>query len=78
VPIITFETVSKEFTPESFGLKDISFTVEPGELIFITGHSGSGKTTLMRLTTKYTPTEARSFKTSHSVQYQKISSQTSP
>lgn len=62
MPIITFETVSKEFTPESFGLKEVTFTVEPGEMIFITGHSGSGKTTLMRLLTKeYTPTEGEIF-----------------
>ncbi|MDQ5950769.1 MAG: cell division transport system ATP-binding protein, partial [Patescibacteria group bacterium] len=58
VPIILFETVSKEFTPESFGVRDISFTVEPGEILFITGHSGSGKTTLMKLLTReYTPSE---------------------
>lgn len=62
MPIITFETVSKEFTPESFGVQDISFIVEPGELIFITGHSGSGKTTLMKLLTKeYTPTTGEIF-----------------
>lgn len=58
VPIILFETVTKEFTPESYGVRDVSFSVDPGEMIFITGHSGSGKTTLMKLLTReYIPTE---------------------
>lgn len=62
MPIIRFETVSKEFTPESYGLKEISFAVDPGEMVFITGHSGSGKTTLMRLLTKeYTPSSGDIF-----------------
>lgn len=50
--MILFETVSKQFGPESFGLDDISFEIDPGELVFITGKSGSGKTTLMRLLTR--------------------------
>jgi cell division transport system ATP-binding protein len=51
-PIITFETVTKQFGPSSFALQDVSFTINPGELVVITGHSGSGKTTLMRLITR--------------------------
>jgi len=56
--MITFSGVSKQFGEDSFALKDISFDIQPGEFVIITGHSGSGKTTLMRLLTReYTPSE---------------------
>ena len=36
--------------PNGFdALKNISFTLEAGEMALITGHSGAGKTTLLRL-----------------------------
>jgi cell division transport system ATP-binding protein len=55
--MIIFSTVTKQFSPDSYAVKDVSFEVEPGEMVFITGNSGSGKTSLMRLLTKeYTPT----------------------
>lgn len=47
--MIRFNGVSKEFAPDDFGIKSVSFLIEPGEFVFITGPSGSGKTTLMRL-----------------------------
>lgn len=56
--MIIFETVSKQFGPDNFALKEVSFEVPPGEMILVTGPSGSGKTTIMRLLTReYTPTE---------------------
>ena len=56
--MIIFKSVYKTFDPDESGVKDISFEIDPGELVMVTGHSGSGKTTLMRLLTKeYTPTE---------------------
>jgi cell division transport system ATP-binding protein len=32
-------------------LRALSFRVEPGEMVFVTGHSGAGKSTLLRLLT---------------------------
>lgn len=55
--MILFSSVSKQFLPDSYALKDISFDVDPGELVLLTGPSGSGKTTVMKLLTKeYDPT----------------------
>ncbi len=55
--MITFSSVTKAFLPDSTGVFDVSFSIEPGEMVFITGPSGSGKTTLMRLLTReYEPT----------------------
>ena len=36
-------------------IKDVSFTVESGELAVLVGRSGSGKTTLLRAITGYAP-----------------------
>ncbi len=30
-------------------VKDVSFTIESGQMVFVTGHSGAGKTTLVKL-----------------------------
>ncbi len=46
--MIQFTDVSK-FYEEDVVLKDISFTINKGELAFITGPSGVGKTTLLKL-----------------------------
>lgn len=55
--MICFTNVVKKFGG-IIALNDVSFTVEKGEFIFITGHSGAGKTTLMRLLTgEYLPTK---------------------
>ncbi|MGB7541372.1 MAG: cell division ATP-binding protein FtsE [Burkholderiales bacterium] len=47
--IISFSRVSKRYPGGFEALKDISFAVEPGEMVFLTGHSGAGKTTLLKL-----------------------------
>jgi cell division transport system ATP-binding protein len=48
--VITFEHVSKHYQGGAYALRDVSFHLDPGEMVFITGHSGAGKSTLLRLT----------------------------
>lgn len=50
--MIVFDKVSKKFFNDTYGIKEVSFEVDPGELVLITGPTGSGKTTLMRLITR--------------------------
>lgn len=47
--MITLKNVSKRYTPNIHGLKDISLSVEPGEFVSIVGTSGAGKTTLAKI-----------------------------
>ena len=46
---VEFEKVSFAYDDEHFVLKDISFTINPGETVAIVGHTGSGKTTIISL-----------------------------
>jgi ATP-binding cassette, subfamily B, multidrug efflux pump len=46
---LEFESVWFAYTNEHYVLKDISFTVKPGETVAIVGHTGSGKTTIISL-----------------------------
>lgn len=45
-------TFSYQENEKSFTLKDISFTVAPGQHIALVGHSGAGKSTIMSLVTR--------------------------
>ena len=47
--MITFEHVSKRYPGPSNALLDVSFNLDAGEMVFLTGHSGAGKSTLLRL-----------------------------
>jgi cell division transport system ATP-binding protein len=47
--MIKFERVSKLYPGGSRALADVSFTIERGSMVFLTGHSGAGKSTLLRL-----------------------------
>ena len=47
--MIEFERVSKTYPGGSRALADVSFHIERGSMVFLTGHSGAGKSTLLRL-----------------------------
>lgn len=47
--MINFKRVSKSYGKDSKALRDVSFDVEAGEMLFLTGHSGAGKTTILKL-----------------------------
>lgn len=46
--MITFDAVSKSYGKRTV-LSDVSFTINPGEFVCVTGPSGAGKTTLVHL-----------------------------
>lgn len=47
--MIKFDRVSKSYSSGSRALADVSFEIEAGSMVFLTGHSGAGKSTLLRL-----------------------------
>lgn len=47
--MIQFNQVSKRFAGGYEALKNLSFQIETGELVFLAGHSGAGKSTLLKL-----------------------------
>jgi len=46
---VEFENVWFAYNREDYVLRDVSFTVAPGEKVALVGHTGSGKTTVMKL-----------------------------
>jgi ATP-binding cassette subfamily B protein len=50
---IQFEKVWFAYKDEDWVLKDVSFTVEPGQSVALVGHTGSGKTTITNLLMRF-------------------------
>lgn len=47
--LLRFDGVGKTYPGGHRALDDMSFSVQAGEMVFITGHSGAGKSTLLKL-----------------------------
>jgi cell division transport system ATP-binding protein len=47
--MISVSNVGVEYRHGQWAVRDVSFTVQKGEFVLLTGHSGAGKTTLMKL-----------------------------
>lgn len=47
--MIKFDQVSKRYPGSFDALQNISFEINQGDIVFVTGHSGAGKSTLLKL-----------------------------
>ena len=49
MPLLRLDAVCKQYPGGRAALQDVGFSVEAGEVLFVTGHSGAGKSTLLKL-----------------------------
>ena len=49
---VTFEHVEFGYVPHDPVLRDVSITIEPGEMVGLVGHTGAGKSTFINLLTR--------------------------
>lgn len=47
--MIVLDNVTKRYPGSGAALSNASFTIEQGEMVYVTGHSGAGKSTLLKL-----------------------------
>jgi len=47
--MIEFHSVSKQYSPHAVALREVSFKVDKGELVYLAGPSGAGKSTLLKM-----------------------------
>lgn len=47
--MIEFQHVSKAYAEEVYALRDVSFSIGDGELVFLAGPSGAGKSTVLKM-----------------------------
>ncbi len=47
--MIVFDNVTKRYPGSIDAISNASFSIEQGELVYVTGHSGAGKSTLLKL-----------------------------
>jgi putative ABC transport system ATP-binding protein len=47
--ILSFKNVSKHYSTDAIALKEVTFSIQPGEFAALAGPSGSGKTTILNL-----------------------------
>lgn len=47
--MLVFDRVFKRYPDAEDALSDVSFKLQQGEMVFLTGHSGAGKSTLLKL-----------------------------
>lgn len=49
MPTLRFDNVSKQYPGGQIALNGVSFAIDAGEMLFVTGHSGAGKSTILKL-----------------------------
>jgi ABC-type multidrug transport system fused ATPase/permease subunit len=59
---IAFQNVAFGYDPDAPVLRDISFTIEPGQMVGVVGPTGSGKSTVVSLVPRFRDTDAGTIK----------------